>query len=102
MLYAIFMKLLIIAAIIVALVAVIIVDAVLTRQRIATGIALAARAKAFTRERVDATLKIAMIGDSTVVGVGATVPEDSLAGQVGRDQPVHDGRVKAELLQVSV
>jgi lysophospholipase L1-like esterase len=58
-----------------------------TRQYIKTGNGLAERAQAFSRELPDARMKILVIGDSTGVGTGASSPETSLAGLVGKKYP---------------
>lgn len=56
---------------------------ILTRRLIAIGNGLAAEAEVYTREHPRELQRILIIGDSTAVGVGASKPEDSIAGRVG-------------------
>lgn len=67
------------------LIVVIAAEYYLTRQRINVGIDLAKSAVPFEREGTG--LRILIIGDSTVVGTGASSGEQSIAGLVGKTFP---------------
>lgn len=41
-------------------------------------------------------LRVLVVGDSTAVGVGATTPEDSLAGRIGKEFPEYTVEVHAQ------
>ena len=69
----------------VVFIAVIAFEYYLTRQRITIGVGLAQSAIPFEREGTG--LKILVIGDSTVVGTGASSAEQSIAGLVGKTFP---------------
>lgn len=68
------------------------------KHYIAVGEALAAEAALhpYSQENPNATLRILIIGDSTVVGTGADDPEHSVAGYLGADYP------DAELVNLGV
>jgi lysophospholipase L1-like esterase len=59
------------------------------QRDVARARALAARGKPFER-RVDAGPRVLVLGDSTGVGVGASQPEDSIAGLLACDFPDAD------------
>lgn len=48
---------------------------------------IASNTVTFRKEQNDASIKVLVIGDSTGVGVGARVPEESLAGRISLDAP---------------
>ncbi|HIJ10907.1 TPA: hypothetical protein HA278_02510 [Candidatus Woesearchaeota archaeon] len=60
-----------------------------TMYYINTGVALAKEADAVKYEQspANSTMNVLIIGDSTVVGVGASTPEESIAGLVGKTVP---------------
>lgn len=67
-----------------------------TRHYIAIGEAQAAAAVPYSQENSNATFRILIIGDSTVVGTGAEDPQHSVAGYLGADFP------NAELVNLGV
>lgn len=67
-----------------------------TKQYIRIGNDLANKAVAYKQHPDKPTLRILMIGDSTVVGTGAERPEDSVAGRFGKDYPT------AEIINLGV
>ena len=69
------------------LVAYIIQQVLRTQGLIQIGVALSEKTVPYSREVVDAKLKILFVGDSTGVGVGAGKPEESIAGMVGAMYP---------------
>lgn len=58
------------------------IDVLRTGRLISVGRELAEKTKPFMRGQSDARIKILIIGDSTAVGTGARVPEESIAGLV--------------------
>jgi lysophospholipase L1-like esterase len=61
----------------------VIADYLITRHRIQIGRKLAMMARPFSRNKLEARMKILVIGDSTALGTGASQPEHSLAGLLG-------------------
>lgn len=58
-----------------------------SRHYVNIGIGLANQTVAFEQHPALPSARILMIGDSTVVGTGASQPQDSTAGLLGRDYP---------------
>lgn len=61
-----------------------------TKNYIQIGNSLAAGAKVYEQHPTNGRLKILTIGDSSVVGTGASSPEKSVAGLLGKDFPEAD------------
>lgn len=61
-----------------------------TRHYIQIGIALAEQAVPYEQHPANPSLHFLVIGDSTAVGTGASRPEDSTAGRLGKDYPTAD------------
>jgi len=58
-----------------------------SRYYVRIGIGLAEQAVAYEQHPAAPSARILVIGDSTAVGTGATTPQDSTAGLLGRDYP---------------
>lgn len=58
-----------------------------SRYYVRIGISLAEQTVAYEQHPALPTTRILVIGDSTAVGTGATTPQDSTAGLLGRDYP---------------
>lgn len=61
-----------------------------TRHYIQLGVPLANSAVRYEQHPTNPTIRLLTIGDSTVVGTGASKPEDSVAGLIGHDYPTMD------------
>lgn len=80
-----------------ALLAIYVVGQILrTQQYIRIGRQMAEEAIPFSRNNPEAELRILIAGDSTGVGTGASSPETSLAGLIGKKYP------EAEIMNIAV
>lgn len=74
--------------IVAAVLLVYVVQGVMLLYHVRVGKALAETAKPFERTQEDAELRVLFVGDSTVVGTGASAPEFSTAGQFATKYPM--------------